>query len=236
MAFEETLTKALDALHIRHTPEQMKLLRAHYDILVRENAKYNLTAITGEDEAAVKHYADSCAALTAVEIPAGARLIDVGAGAGFPGLVLKIMREDIYLTLMDSTRKKADFGMLCIEELGLKNARSIHMRAEEMGQSPTHRGKYDIATARAVAPIRVLAEYMLPLLKPGGLMLAYKGPTAGEEVAQAAGALKILGGMMQGMHSSGLEGFSHAIVCIKKIASTPSRYPRQAGQPAKSPL
>jgi 16S rRNA (guanine527-N7)-methyltransferase len=236
MAFEETLIKALDALHIPIAEEQMRLLRAHYDILVRENAKYNLTAITGEDEAAVKHYADSCAALTAIEFPAGARLIDVGAGAGFPGLVLKIMREDIYLTLMDSTRKKADFGQLCIEALGLKNTRAIHLRAEEMGQSPSHRGKYDIATARAVAPVRVLAEYMLPLLKPGGLMLAYKGPSAGEEMAQAAGALKILGGTVLRAHSAGLEGFSHAIVCIQKIASTPSRYPRKAGLPAKTPL
>ncbi len=236
MAFEETLIASLDALHVPHTPEQINLMRAHYDLLVRENAQYNLTAIKEEDDAAVKHYADSCAALAAIPIPAHAALIDVGAGAGFPGIPLKIMRGDIRLTLMDSTRKKADFGGMCIEALGFKDARSIHMRAEDLGQSPSHRGKYDTATARAVAPIRVLAEYMLPLLKPNGLMLCWKGPSASEELAEAGNALKVLGGKPEGLHSVELEGYAHNIVVIRKTGPTPAKYPRKSGLPAKTPL
>lgn len=236
MAFEETLTKSLDALHIPYSPEQIRLMRAHYDILVRENAQYNLTAITEEDEAAVKHYADSIAALTAIQVPAHAALIDVGTGAGFPGIPLKIMRPDIRLTLMDSTRKKTDFGIMCIEELGLKDTRSIHMRAEDMGQSASHRGKYDLATARAVAPIRVLAEYMLPLLKPNGMMLCWKGPSAGEEMEEATNAFTLLGGRAKGLYAVELEGYAHTIACITKTAPTPAKYPRKAGLPGKTPL
>lgn len=198
----------------------------------------NLTAITDPDAVETRHFLDSISLLGHIQVPPNARLIDVGTGAGFPGLVLKIIRPDITLTLMDSVGKKTAFLSHMVETLQLSNVQVVTSRAEDAGQNKTHREKYDVVVARAVAHLPVLAEYLLPLSKVGGICVAMKGESAAREIDEAAYALKTLGGKVIANHRVELPGVdeAHYLIVMEKIRPTPAQYPRQAGTPSKRPL
>lgn len=208
------------------------------EFLVSYNQNVNLTAITEPKEIAVKHFLDSAALLCALNIPAGAKIIDVGSGAGFPGLVLKLLRKDINLYLLDSLQKRIEFLRQCGELLDLDNIELLHLRAEDGGRDKSLREKFDFAVARAVAPLEVLSEYCLPFVKVGGCFAAQKGPNLSGELEEAKSAIKILGG---GKANSFLveipfSDLRHNIVVIRKERQTPTLYPRKAGKPSKNPL
>lgn len=207
-----------------------------YSELLREwNERMNLTAITDERDIAVKHFYDSLLLLTEADIPKGASVIDIGTGAGFPGVVLKIARPDIKLTLMDSLAKRLTFLEALLGELGL-DAALIHSRAED-GASGELRESFDIATARAVAALPVLCEYCLPYVKPGGSFVALKGPSAAEELTLAKKAIDLLGGADAGISSRKLpSGDERCFVTVKKKSQTPTKYPRNSAKIAKFPL
>lgn len=202
------------------------------------SARLNLTAITIPKEIVVKHFLDSLAGLQVIEPAAGKRIIDVGSGAGFPGLPLKIVRPELELTLLESSRKKAGFLETTVRELGLEGVLVTGMRAEEAGRDPVHRGKYHWAVARALAPVSVLGEYCLPFLRVPGVLVAYKGPGVGAELAEARHALAVLGGVAREVLEFKLPGVDdrRSLVVIEKRAPTPERFPRRAGAAAKRPL
>ncbi|OQB15172.1 MAG: Ribosomal RNA small subunit methyltransferase G [Firmicutes bacterium ADurb.Bin193] len=202
--------------------EKFKLYR---ELLLSWNEKMNLTAITDPDEIWTKHFSDSLSC--APFIPNGASVVDVGTGAGFPGLPLKIARPDIKLTLMDSLSKRIRFLEEVISRLDA-DARCVHIRAEDAGRKPEFREVFDIAVSRAVANMTILAEYCLPLVKIGGLMLAMKGSNIEEELQNASDLIGKLGGKVLRIHRYTIEGtdIAHSIVIIEKTEKTPSQYPR----------
>ncbi len=205
-------------------------------LLAEWNEKINLTAITDPQGITVKHFADSLAVLGFVDIPSGAKLIDVGTGAGFPGAALLIARPDLKLTLLDSTAKKLNVVANILDKLGL-DAEILHSRAEEAGKSAKYREKFDFATARAVAELRTLSEYCLPFVKTGGSFISMKGSRTDEEIADAEKAISILGGKIDSVNRFVLEDAGErSIIITKKVRQTPTKYPRQSGKIAKSPL
>ena len=221
---------------IELSPESLDRFDKYAEMLVETNKTLNLTAITEPDEIVTKHFCDCLSLLKEVEIPQGAKLIDVGTGAGFPGVVLLIARPDLTITLMDSTNKRLVFVQSVVDALGLK-ANVVHSRAEEAGKNPAFREKYDFVTARAVANMQTLSEYCLPFLKVGGLFAAMKGAKASDELSVAKGAIKILGGQVHSAKEFNLfDCGERSILCVKKISQTPSKYPRPSAQIAKKPL
>ncbi len=218
------------------TDEQLSRFDLLSELLVEQNKTMNLTAITDPDGIAVKHFADSISVLSAAEIPQGAKILDVGTGAGFPGLPLLIMRPDIDLTMIDSTAKKLKYVENTVNELGLI-ATTLHTRAEEAGQSKEYREKFDFVCSRAVAALNVLCEYCLPFVKQNGLFIAMKGAKAQEEIDAAKAAIKTLGGKIVAEKSFSLsDGGERTLVVIKKISQVPPKYPRPSAQIAKKPL
>ena len=206
------------------------------ELLVEQNKTMNLTAITDPDGIAVKHFADSISVLTATEFAENARVLDVGTGAGFPGIPLLIMRPDLDLTMLDSTAKKLKYVANTVEELGL-SANVLHTRAEEAGQSKEYRETFDIVCSRAVAALNVLCEYCLPFVKVGGYFFAMKAAKAQEEIDGAKAAIKLLGGKIVEEKSFRLsDGGERNIIIIKKISHVPPKYPRVSAQIAKKPL
>ena len=225
-----------EKLGISISDEQLKRFDLLSDLLVEQNKTMNLTAITDPDGIAVKHFADSISVLTACDIPQGARIMDIGTGAGFPGIPLLIMRPDIDLTMVDSTAKKLKYVEKTVNELGLI-ATTLHTRAEEAGQSKEYREKFDFVCSRAVAALNVLCEYCLPFVKVGGMFIAMKGAKAQEEIADAKAAIKLLGGKIVDEKSFTLsDGGERTLVVIKKISQIPPKYPRPSAQIAKKPL
>jgi 16S rRNA (guanine527-N7)-methyltransferase len=217
-------------------PAQATAMARYFELLSEANKTMNLTAIHSQSEAVNLHFLDSASALFHPVIFCGARCADVGSGAGFPGMVLAILRADCAFVLMDAQQKRVEFLRSAIEALGLENASALHVRAEDAGRALAHRERYDVALARAVAPLRVLCEYCLPLLRVGGRMVAYKGPTAQEEAAQAVRAAKTLGGGDAAVLDAAVPGRSHRLVCYDKVRPTPKAYPRKAGAATKKPL
>ena len=215
---------------------QLAVFASYAAELTNWNERVNLTAIIGPDEIYLRHFLDSLScALHWGDQPQS--LVDIGSGAGFPGLPLKILRPAIRLTLLESVAKKAVFLEHMVGLLGLEGVTVRAIRAEEAGRDPAQRGRYDVATARAVAELRVLAEYGLPLLRLGGRLLAPKGAAAREEVQAAGPALATLGGELVGVHPVALPGFDdRQIVVFRKSAPTAERFPRPAGMPARRPL
>ena len=206
------------------------------ELLVEQNKTMNLTAITDPDGIAVKHFADSISVLTATEFAENARVLDVGTGAGFPGIPLLIMRPDLDLTMLDSTAKKLKYVANTVDELGL-SANVLHTRAEEAGQSKEYRETFDIVCSRAVAALNVLCEYCLPFVKVGGYFVAMKAAKAQEEIDGAKAAIKLLGGKIVEEKSFNLsDGGERNIIIIKKISHVPPKYPRVSAQIAKKPL
>lgn len=225
-----------ERLGISLTDEQLSRFEKLSDLLVEQNKTMNLTAITDPDGIAVKHFADSISVLTAAEMPQGAKVLDVGTGAGFPGIPLLIMRPDLDLTMIDSTAKKLKYVENTVNELGL-TATTLHTRAEEAGQSKEYREKFDFVCSRAVAALNVLCEYCLPFVKQNGLFIAMKGAKAQEEIDGAKSAIKLLGGKIIAEKSFSLsDGGERTLVVIKKISQIPPKYPRPSAQIAKKPL
>ena len=217
---------------------QAAALAAYEHELLEWNKKFNLTAIRDEEGVRTKHFLDSFSCALAWKKNPPGRMIDVGTGAGFPGLPLKILYPSMRLTLVESVGKKVNFCRHVVEKLGLEGVEVIQGRAEELGQDPIHREKYDWAVARAVANLPVLAEYLLPLVRVGGAMLAQKGETAAAEAQSAEKALQVLGGSVRQLIAVTLPGVveEHCLIVIDKVAATPPQYPRKPGAPTKKPL
>ena len=226
----QTVIKAIPGV----TEPQAEKLCRYYEMLMDWNSRMNLTAITGEDEVLKKHFADSLLPLEL--IPEGANLIDVGTGAGFPGIVAKIYKPDLALTLMEPTGKRVDFLKYACAELGLTGVEFAKERAEEAARK-AWREQFDLASARAVAALPMLAEYCLPLVKVGGSFLAMKGASGEEELAAARSAIRKLGGEYKETRTLHLPGGdTRTLILCKKISQTPTAYPRNGGKIAKSPL
>ena len=218
------------------SPEQLQHFEAYASLLVSWNEKMNLTAITDPKEIAVKHFIDSISLLTCCNLPADARLMDIGTGAGFPGIPLKIMRPDLRLTLLDSLNKRLIFLNEVCKDLGLE-AELLHARAEEFGQKPEYREQYDIVVSRAVANLPALCEFCLPYVKVGGSFISMKGPDGEHELSLAAHAISQLGGKLQSLQTLRLPDESvRMIISIQKISPAPSKYPRRGVKISKSPL
>lgn len=221
------------------TPDQVEAFELYYRQLVVWNERANLTAITDCEEVQIRHFLDSLSCLQVLtDLSPEARCIDIGAGAGFPGLPLKIIRPQLRLTLLESTGKKVRFLDHMVRKLGLQGVELIKGRAEELGRRPDRRESYDVALARAVAQLPVLLEYALPLLKLGGVFVAQKGMEIEDEVEDARPAMEILGGRIKEVKTvqlPGMEAPRHLVV-VEKVAPTPQKYPRRVGLPGKRPL
>lgn len=214
-----------------------KKLEIYGSLLKEWNDKINLTAIKDDEGIAIKHFLDCLLVGKAADFKAGMSVIDVGTGAGFPGLVIAAAYPDVNVTLLDSTGKKLKAVENIAQEMGVKNVKIVHARAEDAGKAPEFRGKYDFATARAVAELRVLLEYTLPFVKVGGAFLSLKAATAKEEIDGATNSLKTLGGKIEGINDFILPGGDkRAIIKVKKITQTSTKYPRPSAQIAKKPL
>lgn len=237
MTFKEILrTKGMEA-NLVFTEKQLNQFETYYEMLVAKNKVMNLTAITGVEDVAIKHMIDSLLAYDE-KLFKGKTLADVGTGAGFPGIPLKIYCSDLNVVLIDSLDKRLRFLNEVIDKLGLTEIKTVHLRAEEAGKNKEHREKYDLVTARAVARLSVLAEYCLPLVKKGGTFIALKGSKYQEEIDNGVKSVKLLGGRLISAKEVSLPGLDdgRAIVTVKKIGVTPKKYPRKAGVPSKEPL
>lgn len=234
----ELLVTGAASLGVKISASQVEQFTRYYAALSTWNERVNLTAITAEKEVVIKHFLDSLSCLKGVDFPDGSETLDVGAGAGFPGVPLKIVRPGIRLTSLDSVEKKLAFLRHLGDELGLSEFRVIHGRAEDLGRNPSHREQYSLVVARAVANLAVLGEYCLPFCRVGGVMLAMKGPTAAEEVAEAGRALEVLGGAVREIVALELPGGGGArrLVIIDKVRPCSPEYPRRAGVPEKRPI
>jgi 16S rRNA (guanine527-N7)-methyltransferase len=235
---DELAQQAQRQLGLRLTTAQLKLLAVYERELIDWNTRFNLTAIRNPQEIRIKHFLDSLTCLLAMRDTPTERLIDIGSGAGFPGIPLKIIFPKMQVTLVESVGKKADFCRHIAKSLDLEGMEVLQERAEVLGQSPAHRESYDWAVARAVAVLPVLAEYLLPLVRVGGSMLAMKGETGPAEVHSAENALRLLGGQLKQLVPITLPGVAEEryLVAIGKVAATPLVYPRRVGVPARKPL
>ncbi len=208
---------------------------ARYCGMLQEwNQRMNLTAITDDQGVAEKHFLDSLLPLTLWELPRGARLVDVGTGAGFPAVPIKLLRPDIQITLLDSLQKRLTFLEEVCGQLGIQ-AELLHARAEDAGRDPARRERYDVATSRAVAGMDLLAEYCLPLVRPGGVLLALKGSGGAAEAQAGAAMVERCGGTLRAVKEYALpSGDRRTLVVVEKTAPTPKRYPRTPAQLAKA--
>lgn len=211
-------------------------LDLYAEMLVETNKTLNLTAITDPTEIVYKHFIDSLSLLTCIDFQEGAKVIDVGTGAGFPGVVLLIARPDLKMTLLDGTNKRLVFIQNVLDALNL-DADVVHMRAEIAGKDTKYREQFDIATARAVASLNVLGEYCMPFVKVGGIFAPMKSAKTDEEVKSAKGAIKLLGGRIDKINELNINNCGERYVIItKKISQTPPKYPRASAQISKKPL
>lgn len=234
---QDYLKQATNGYAVSLTADRLKQFDTYYHLLTEWNQKINLTAITDPEGVAVKHFADSLAFFNYCDIPEGGSVIDIGTGAGFPGIVLKIVRPDIQLTLLDSLKKRFLFLEDLLNQLGLE-ATFLQGRAEEYGQDLTHRECYDVAVSRAVAQLNTLSEYCLPFVRLSGSFVAFKGGNSEEEIRSAKHAIQVLGGKQTAIHSFSLpmNGGSRSLVEIEKMQPTPDKYPRNNGRIKAKPL
>ncbi len=235
----QTLARnAQELFNLYLTPAQLAALSTYERELILWNKKISLTAIRDTEGIRTKHFLDSFSCTLAWANTPPKSLVDIGSGAGFPGIPLKIIYPQLQLTVVESVAKKADFCRHIVDTLRLDRVRVIQTRAEKLGQDPKHRESYDWAVARAVAKLPVLSEYMLPLVKVGGTMLAQKGERGLAETQKAENALKILGGSLRQVISVTLPGVveERYLVLADKIGATPAAYPRREGIPAKRAL
>jgi 16S rRNA (guanine527-N7)-methyltransferase len=226
------------ALGLALTPGQLRQFERYAAELIDWNRRANLTAITDPLDIIRKHFLDSLSVSAACGLQAGERIIDVGSGAGFPGLPIRIARPDLRLTLLEAMRKKCDFLRHVVESLGLDGVTIVNARAEEAARDAAHREQYDVAMARAVAETAALAEYLLPFVRVGGRAVAQKSGAVESEVERAAAAIEELGGRLRRIAPANVPGLDEAryLVLIDKVAPTPHRYPRRAGVPHRRPI
>ncbi len=235
----DTLAQAFQSLSgINLMPRQLALLELYERELLDWNARHNLTAIREPEKVRVKHFLDSLSAVLVMRSTAMERVIDVGTGAGFPGLPLKILYPNMRLTLVESVGKKAAFCEHIVARLELEGVETLQERAEALGQQARHREAYDWAVARAVAVMPVLLEFLLPLVRVGGRVLAMKGESGPQEAQSSETAARLLGGHLRQLTPVTLPGVAETryLVVIDKVAATPVQYPRRVGIPAKRPL
>ncbi len=237
MAVTDILKEHASSYDVAVGDDLSNKLQVYAELLKDWNEKINLTAITDDEGIAVKHFLDCLLVCKYADFKSGQKIIDVGTGAGFPGLVIAAACPDVWVTLLDSTGKKLNVVRDIAEKMGVSNVEIVHMRAEDAGKKPEYREKYDFATARAVAELRVLLEYTLPFVKVGGQFLSLKGASALEEIYGATASLKTLGGKIQGTNEFSLPGGDkRAIINVKKISHIPPKFPRVSAQIAKKPL
>lgn len=231
------LIKEASKLNIEISEKANENFCEYSKLLLHYNEFMNLTAITDPDEVKEKHFLDSVTLILSERLNENATLIDIGAGAGFPSLPVKIVREDIDVTMLDALNKRINFLEEVINKLQLKNIRALHFRAEDAGKKEELREKFDIATARAVADLAVLSEYALPFVKVGGYFIAMKGNAPEEEINNAKKAIREMGGEIESVKEIMLpSGINHCLVIIRKVINTPAKYPRKAGTPTKKPI
>ena len=235
---EKLVQDAQTLFNVHLTGRQVVSLVAYEKELLEWNQKFNLTAIRDSESIRTKHFLDSFSCVLAWKANPPSRLIDVGTGAGFPGIPLKILYPSLKLTLVESVGKKATFCQHIVRVLGLEQVEVIQARAEDLGQDAKHREKYDWALARAVANLNVLSEYLIPLVKVGGTMLAQKGESGPAEAQSAERAMKLLGGKLKQLIPVNLPGVvdDRYLILVDKISATPPKYPRKPGVAAKQPL
>lgn len=232
----DLLKEKAEMFHVKLDETALDRFDMYGKLLVDWNEKINLTAITDPEGVTVKHFLDSITIFSYVEIPEGSKVIDVGTGAGFPGLAMLIARPDLDITLMDSTKKRLMVIEDILEKIGLK-ADIVHSRAEEAGQNKEYREKYDFSTARAVTNLRDLAEYCLPFVKVGGSFIPMKSAKTQEEIAEGKKAIHVLGGQITKIDTFDLlDCGERTIINVKKISSTPAKYPRPSAKIAKNPI
>lgn len=228
----------LKVLQLNINDKQMEQFHQYFDLIISANNKINLTAITERNEVNKKHFIDSLCLIKYIDCAENIfNVIDVGTGAGFPGIPLKIVYPHLKLTLLDSINKRVDFLNKVIIELGLSDIEALHGRAEDFSHQSDFRENYDLCVSRAVANLSTLSEYCLPFVKPGGLFIAYKTKIS-TEVAEAGNSVSLLGGEFDKQISFALPNsdISRTLIGIKKINQTPEKYPRRAGMPSKKPL
>lgn len=237
MILEKTEFKELfEKAEISVNDEQYEKLNSYSEMLIEWNKMVNLTAILSPEDISQKHFLDSVLPFYLFNVKKGAKIIDVGTGAGFPSCPLKIFRDDIKITLLDSLNKRINFLKALSDELDL-NAECIHGRAEELAHKENYREKFDIATARAVASLPMLCEYCLPFVKKGGYFIALKGGNSQDEIEVSRSAVKALSGKIDKIMDYSLpNGDKRVLIAIKKISQTASKYPRNKGQITKKPL
>ncbi|MDR2771327.1 MAG: 16S rRNA (guanine(527)-N(7))-methyltransferase RsmG [Clostridiales Family XIII bacterium] len=234
----KALEDALAACGIDCTETVRARFGAYMEIVLRRNKQVNLTAITDREQFVVKHFADSVLCAGFPEMSAARRIVDVGTGAGFPGIPLAIILPERGFTLIDSLGKRVRVLEEIVARLGLQNVRLLCGRAEDLARAASLRGAFDLCVSRAVARLPVLAEYCLPFLAVGGRLFAYKGAEVSDELAEAQRALSVLGGRVQTVREVSLEayGLRRSIAIVEKTEETPPKYPRRAGAPARRPL
>ena len=234
--FIEKMQEKSNVLEIRFLVEQTEQFFDYMNLLIEWNEKMNLTAITDPDEIILKHFVDSLTILK--ELSDNSKIVDIGTGAGFPGIPLSIMNPTLKITLVDSLNKRLIFLQEVVNKLGLKNIEIVHSRAEEFGQNKKYRESFDVATSRAVANLSTLSEYLIPLVKVGGKVVSMKAAEAQEEINEAKKAIEVLGGTIETIKEFNLpeSDIGRTVITIKKNKQTPSKYPRKPGTPSKEPI
>lgn len=237
------LVNICNKINIEISDDQINCFEKYYELLIEKNKVMNLTAITDKEDVIVKHFIDSIALIPylldkGININNELKIIDIGTGAGFPGLPLKIMMPDVKFTLLDSLNKRVSFLNEVIDELKLKDIEALHGRAEDYASDNKYREKYDICVSRAVANLSTLSEYCIPFVKENGFFISYKAGESEEEINKSKNAIKILGGKINKVEEFVLPGtdVSRVFVFIRKLELTDKKYPRKAGVPAKKPL
>lgn len=238
MTNADMLKKGIEDLGLKCSYETIDKFSKYREILVEWNQKMNLTGIEEEKEVYIKHFLDSVAAVKKGYIKDGMSIIDVGTGAGFPGLPLRICLENSKVTLLDSLNKRINFLSEVCTNINIDDIELIHGRAEDFGKDEKYREQYDIATARAVAGLPILMEFCVPFIKVGGYFVCLKGPNADTELEESRKAMEVLG--LEFVEKIDVElpeiELKHNIVVFKKVNSTPAKYPRKAGKPVKTPI
>lgn len=226
----------LKAIGIELSDEQLEQFLTYYEMLIEKNKVMNLTAITDFDEVLEKHFEDSLSLIQAVDLEKSQTVMDLGTGAGFPGIPLKIAFPNLQITLADSLNKRILFLDDVIRELGLTGIDTVHGRAEDLAKNSDYREKFDLCVSRAVANLSTLSEYCLPFVKIGGKFISYKAGECDEEVAASKSSVFLLGGKISDIKKFELGESGRAFVIIDKVSGTPKKYPRKAGTPSKDPL
>lgn len=232
----EKFKAGLEKLNISLTEKQIEQFLMYYELLIEKNKVMNLTAITEYDEVIEKHFLDSISLCQVYDLTKPVKVLDLGTGAGFPGIPLKIAFPEIEITLADSLNKRIKFLDEVIAELGLEKVTTVHARAEELARNKAHREAYDLVVSRAVANLSTLGEYCIPFVNISGNFISYKSGEVENEVENAGKAIKILGGQLKEVYKFELSDQKRSFVVIEKVKATPKTYPRKAGTPSKEPL